>query len=153
MAGVDVVVFDAVARLEHGCVFEAGDGAEEGGLCGGGDGHGDAVGVDGGVVEAFRFEPDKVGGLVGEAEDLGFEGGAVAGAFNGFADVDGFVEVGAEDGVGFGGGGGAVAEELGVDGDAGVEVAEGHGGVVAVLREEGGVVDGAAVDAGGCAGF
>lgn len=153
MAGVDVVVFNAVAGLEHGCLFEAGDGSEEGALDGFGDCHGDAVGVDCGVVESFGLEPYYVRLFVGEAEDFGFEGGAVARAFDGFTDVDGFVEVLSEEVVGRGCGRGGVAVELFVDLDARIEVGKWHGRVVAVLREKVCVVDGASVHARGRAGF
>ena len=41
---------------------------------------GDAVGVDKVGVVALGLEPDVMAGFAGEAEDFGFEGGAVAGA-------------------------------------------------------------------------
>ena len=153
--GVDVVVFHAVAGLQHGGVFEAADGLEHGGLGVGGDGHGDAVGVDHVRVEAFGLEPDDVAGFVGEADDFRFERGAVAGAFDGFADVDALVEVGADDVVrGFVGVGG-VAGQLFVGGYGGcaVEIAEGAGWVVTKLRLQHGEVDGLAIKAWRRAGF
>lgn len=150
---VNVVVFDAIAWLQHDRFFEARDSTEEGALNGFRDRHGDAVGVDGGISESFGLEPYDVRWLVGEADDFGFERGAVAWAFDSFSDVDGFVEVLSEEVVGGRRGRGGVAEELFVDLDARVEVGEGHRWIITVLWEEVRVVDGASVDARRRAGF
>jgi hypothetical protein len=59
-------------------VFEAGDAADHGLLDLHGEGGGHAVDVDLVGVEAFGLEEELVGELVGEADDLVFDGRAVA---------------------------------------------------------------------------
>ena len=83
LMGGGEVVFDGVAEAEDFGVFEAFDGADDFGLHIFGEAGGDAVAVDFVGVEAFGFEEDLVGVLVGEADDFVFDGGAIAWAAGG----------------------------------------------------------------------
>jgi len=101
VAGVDVVVFDAVAGLEHVHVLQTADGPQHGELGVGRDGHGDAIGVDNLVRgKALRLQPDLVLLLVLETDNLGLQRGAVPRPLDRFADVHGLVQIGPDDFVG-----------------------------------------------------
>ncbi len=153
-ARVHVVVLDRVAGLGDDGLFEALDGADVVLLHLGGERGGDAVRVDGRVVEALGLEEDLMALLVGEADDLVLDGGAVARAHAlDMAAIHGrAVEVRADDLVGAGVGVGDAAGDLGDD--RGVAEEAQHRGVgVALLPLEPVPGDGAAVEARGRAGL
>ncbi len=154
LARIDVIVLDGVAETLDADLLQAGDGAQERLLHVLRQRGGDAVGVDGVVVQALGFEENLMRRAVAEAHDLVLDGRAIARA--GAADLAGVdgraVEVGADDAVGFLGGVRDVAGDLRRL-DALGEERERHGRIVAVLGGEARPVDGFAVEARGCAGF
>ncbi len=101
-AGVDEIIFDGVAGAQDLGAFEAGDGVDELCLDVGGEAGGDAVGVDGVVIQAFGFQEDLVAGFVGEAGDFVLDRRAIARAAAGdVAGVDGgFFNIVGDDFVG-----------------------------------------------------
>ena len=167
-----VVVFDGVARADDLGVFETWDGADEGVLDFVGEGCGDPVDVVLVGLAAFGFEEELVAVFLGEADDLVFDGGAVAGA-DAFDDAGvhgGLVEIGADDVVGVRRGVGDPARHLfhvehgvcpAIEGEGieritaeGVaEIAEGGSGGITVLAFALGEVDAATVEAARRAGF
>ncbi len=104
--------------------------------------------------EAFGFEEELVLRLVGEANDLVLDGGAVARADGlDLAGVHGrAVDVAADDVEGFGGCGGDVAGDLAKRDVLGAEGERGWVGVAGLLFEAG-PIDGAAVEARRCSGL
>ncbi len=154
LGGGSEVVFDGVAVAHDLGFFEAADVADHVVLDVSGEAGGDAVAVDFEGVAAFGFEEDLVGLFFSEANDFVFDGGAVAGS----AAVDlpgvhgGAVEVVADGLVDVVVGFGQPAVKL-LDVEFVVEVGKGLRVVVAGLNGADRVVDGAAVDAGGSAGF
>ena len=77
--GVDVVVFDGIAGPRHDRVLEAGNGFQQETLDVLGERRGDAVGINGGIVQAFRLKKDAVAVAVAEPHHLVLDGRAVAG--------------------------------------------------------------------------
>ena len=101
-SGIDVIVLHGITGADHAGVFEAGNGLQDGLLDVLGQAGGDAVGIDRGVVETFRFQEDIVSVLAAEPDDFVLDGRAVARAAPGdLAGIDGgFVEVFPDDRVG-----------------------------------------------------
>ena len=121
-----------------------------------------AIDVDLVSVEALGLEEELVRGLVGETDDLVFDGGAVAraDAFDLASEHGAAVDVGLDEGEGFGGGCRDVAGDLAEGRNPGCFAvlrrgaeAEGGGVGVAGLGLKARPVDRPAVEARGCAGL
>ena len=147
LAGVDMVVFDGVAGPQDFAAFEARDRADDLRLDVLGKRGGDAVRVDGRVVEAFRLEENLVAVALAEAHHLVLDRRAIART----AALDAArihrrpAEVPADHLMGRVGRACDVAGDLAVR-DARRERRERLGRVVAVLNVEAGIVDGASVE-------
>ncbi len=145
---IDGVVLDGVAGAQHLGLVEAGDGVDDLPLHFHGQRGGHAVDVDLVGVEAFGLEEELVLRLVGELDDLVFDGRAVARADA--LDAAGIhgraVHVFADEAQRLRRGEGDVAADLRLDDFLGAE-AEGRGIGVAGLLFERLPVDGAAVEA------
>src|SRR5262249_16046357 len=81
LARIDVIVFDRVAGADHACLPEPWDGRDQRDLHLLRQRGGDAVGVDGAVIEPLRFEKNLVSITVSKADDLVLERGAIARPF------------------------------------------------------------------------
>ncbi len=75
---IDIVVFDRIARTDNPGMLQAGDGCQDCLLYVLGQTGGNAVRIDGDIVQSFRLQEDIVPLLVGEADDLVLDRGAVA---------------------------------------------------------------------------
>ena len=144
LARVDVVVLDGIAEALDDHPLEPRNGAQERLLHFGRQRGGNAVGIDGVVVEALGLEEDLVPGPAREPHHLVLDRGAIARADAvDLARVHRCpVQVGADDGVRGLRRGGDAAFDLRV-GDPLREEREGHGRVVAGLHLHAGPVDGA----------
>src|SRR5262249_31261195 len=118
---------------------------------------GNAVGVDGVIVETFRLQKDLVARTVGKAHHLVLDGGTVARADAG--NLSGIerrpVEIGTEDGMGGVGrweGAGEAAAHRG-RADARCKNRQGYGWITARLQVETGPIDRLACEPGGCSGL
>ena len=78
-AGIDVIVFDGVARPNHLHPLKARDSGQDRELNLLRQRSRDAVGIDGGVVEPFRLPEDLMAVAVAEADDLVLDRRTVAG--------------------------------------------------------------------------
>ena len=77
-ARVDIIVFDGISRAQHGGPFQTGDGFQHLALHLLGQRGGNAVGIDGGIIEAFGLEKNLVAGAVGETHHFVLDGRAIA---------------------------------------------------------------------------
>src|SRR6185436_6196772 len=77
-AGIDMVVFDGIARPHHLYPLEPGNGGEDRELNFFRQRGGDAVGIDRGVVEPFGLQEDLVTIAIAEPDDLVLYRGAIA---------------------------------------------------------------------------
>ena len=77
-AGVDEIIFDGIAGTQHFGVLEPGNGLQELLLHILRQRSGDAVGIDGVVVQALRFEENLMALAAGEPDHLVLDGWAIA---------------------------------------------------------------------------
>ena len=154
LARIDVIVFDRIAEPEHLDLFQSGHGAQEGVLRLRRDRGGDAVRIDGRIVQALGLQEDLVRGLVGETDDLVLDRGTVARTDPGqLAAIHGaLAEIGGDDGVGLFSRMGDAAGDLAHVDPVGQE-AEGHRLRIRLLHLQPVPGDGAAVEARGRAGL
>ena len=75
--GVDIIVFNRVARSDHSCTLEPGDRLQQGLLDLGGEAGGNAVGIDGIVVQPLRLEEDLMMVAIGKPHHLVLDGGTI----------------------------------------------------------------------------
>ncbi len=155
LGGGQVVVVHGVGRPQHDALLQPRQGAQQLQLQPFRQAGGEALHVQLGGVAAFRFQEDLVAVLVGEAHDLVFDRGAVAGplAVDEAAVDRREVEIVSDQLVGGGGGAGDVAGHLlAACPGAGIEGEEAVGGIAGLLLE---LIEGhaAAVDAGRGAGL
>src|SRR5262249_41286584 len=81
LARIDVIVFDRVAGADHACLPEPWDGRDQRDLHLLRQRGGDAVGVDGAVIEPLRLEKNLVPITLAKADDLVLDRGAIARPF------------------------------------------------------------------------
>src|SRR5206468_9672307 len=77
-AGIDMVVFDGVARPDHLRLLESGNGREDRELNLFRQRGRDPVGIDRGVVEPLRLQEYLVAVAIAEADDLVLDRGTIA---------------------------------------------------------------------------
>ena len=77
-AGIDMVVFDGVARPNHPGPFQTRDGRKDCKLDLFGQRGRDAVGIDGRILEPFRLQEDLMAVAVAEADDFVLDRRAIA---------------------------------------------------------------------------
>ena len=102
LRGVHAVVFDGVGGAGHLRLLQAGEGVEHFDLHVLRQGGGEALDVQLLGVQPHGLHKELVPGLVGKADDLGLDGGAVSGAYalDDAGDQGAPVQVGPDDGVG-----------------------------------------------------
>jgi hypothetical protein len=88
-----MIILNSIAWLKHLDILQTINRAKRLFLNIGRDRTTNSVGIDDVGIEALRLEPDSMGLFLGKFNNLRFERRAISGSTNGFANMDGLVEI------------------------------------------------------------